>query len=281
MSEPAAPGNAQTPASMGLLDYLGTHPLDEDYAYVSARRGRRDDRPPRRRPGTAGAVIAALFAVLVVTAGVQTARNADSDEQQRRELLSQVNTARDTLEQDRDQIQALQGETTRLQARRLRTLENTRALNSQIRALGTRAGTVPVEGPGVRVVANDAVGAASAREKVLDSDLQRLVNGLWEAGAEAIAVNGQRLTNLSAIRVAGDAITVNNRSLRRPYVVEAIGNEDTLPARFAESSSGQAWLDLQREIGLRLRIETVDSMRLPAVESPTLRYANRSPGGIS
>jgi uncharacterized protein YlxW (UPF0749 family) len=266
---------------MGLLAYISTHPLDEDYGYVSAQREQSDAEPPRRRPGMAGAVIAAVFAVLVVTAGVQTSRNAASDEQQRRELLSQVNTARDTLEQERDQIRTLQGETARLQARRLRDLENTRALNSQVRALGVRAGTVPVQGPGVRVVANDAVGAASAREKVLDSDLQRLVNGLWAAGAEAVAVNGHRLTNLSAIRVAGDAITVNNRSLRRPYVVEAIGNQDTLPARFAETTSGQAWLDLQREIGLRLRIETVDSMRLPAVESPTLRYANRSPGGLS
>ncbi|HET7350711.1 MAG TPA: DUF881 domain-containing protein [Marmoricola sp.] len=281
MSQSAPPGNPQTPASMGLLAYISTHPLDEDYGYVSACRGQSDAKSPRRRPGAAGAVIAAVFAVLVVTAGVQTSRNAANDEQQRRELLSQVNTARDTLEQERDQIRALQSETARLQARRLRSLGDTRALNGQIRALGTRAGTVPVEGPGVRVVANDAVGAASAREKVLDSDLQRLVNGLWAAGAEAIAVNGHRLTNLSAIRVAGDAITVNNRSLRRPYVVEAIGNQDTLPARFAETTSGQAWLDLQREIGLRLRIETVDSMRLPAVESPTLRYANRSPGGIS
>lgn len=281
MSQAAPPGNVQTPASMGLLAYISTHPLDEDYVYVSKQREQGDAEPPRRRPGMAGAVIAAVFAVLVVTAGVQTSRNAASDEQQRRELLSQVNTARDTLEQERDQIRSLQGATARLQGRRLRDLEDTRALNSQIRALGVRAGTVPVQGQGVRVVANDARGAASAREKVLDSDLQRLVNGLWAAGAEAVAVNGHRLTSQSAIRVAGDAITVNNRSLRRPYVVEAIGNQDTLPARFAETTSGQAWLDLQREIGLRLRIETVDSMRLPAVESPTLRYANRSPGGLS
>jgi len=281
MSEPVPPGSAQTPTSMGLLAYLSTHTLDEDYGYVSARRNRTGAEPPRRRPGAAAAVVAAVFAVLVVTAGVQTSRNAVNDEQQRRELLSQVTTARDSLEEQRDQVRGLQRETTRLESSRAQSLENTRALRNQVQLLGTGAGTVPVEGPGVRVVANDAEGAESARERVLDSDLQRLVNGLWAAGAEAIAVNRHRLTNLSAIRVAGDAITVNNRSLRRPYVVEAIGNQDTLPARFAETTSGQAWLDLQREIGLRLRIETVESMRLPATEVLALRYANRSPGGIS
>jgi len=116
---------------------------------------------------------------------------------------------------------------------------------------------------------------------VLDSDLQKLVNGLWEAGAEAISINGQRLTNLSTIRLAGGAITVNAHSLRRPYVVSAIGNKDTLPARFAETSSGQAWLDLQREVGLQLKITPVSSLRLPAAEA-TLRYANqKEPGGAS
>ena len=45
---------------------------------------------------------------------------------------------------------------------------------------------------------------------MLDPDLQKLVNGLWAAGAEAISINGQRLTNLSAIREAGEAITVNS-----------------------------------------------------------------------
>ena len=129
--------------------------------------------------------------------------------------------------------------------------------------------------------ADDAPGADSAGNKVLDSDLQRLVNGFWQAGAEAIALNGQRLTNLSTIRLAGTAITVNNRSLRRPYVLAVIGDKDTLPARFAETSSGQAWLDLTREAGLQLSITPESSIRLPATEVLALRYANRKAGGPS
>ena len=67
---------------------------------------------------------------------------------------------------------------------------------------------------------------------------------------------------------------MNSRSLRRPYVVTAIGNPDTLPARFAETSSGQAWLDLQREVGLQLKITPESSLTLPGAEV-SLRYANQ------
>ena len=277
------PGRSLPPqATMGLLAYLTTHALDEDYAFVSRRRSVTEQPPrERRRIGLVAAAIMVVFAVLVVTAAAQTSRNSVSDERERRELVSQVKAARSQLDTERSQLDSLQSETSRLEGQQLSSDQSAQGLLDSISLLGTRAGTVPVRGPGVRLVANDAPGADSARNKVLDSDLQRLVNGLWEAGAEAISVNGQRLTNLSAIRLAGSAITVNNRSLRRPYVVLAIGNQDTLPARFAETSSGQAWLDLQREVGLRLTITPVSSMRLPATEVIALRYANRNLGGRS
>ena len=86
-------------------------------------------------------------------------------------------------------------------------------------------------GPGVLVVVDDSPSAAAdARDRVLDLDLQVLANGLWEAGAEAVAINGHRLSSLTAIRSAGDAITVDYRSLTRPYRVEAIGDPRTLQA---------------------------------------------------
>jgi uncharacterized protein YlxW (UPF0749 family) len=282
-----APPRLPPQATMGLLEYLTTHAVDEDYAFASARRTTRagptggDDlpAPSRRRIGVVGAVVMALFAVLVVTAAAQTSRNAVSDQQERRDLASQVSDARSQLADDRTRAAALQRETSTMQAAQLAGDRAGRTALDNLRRLGTITGTVAVRGPGVRVVANDAPDAASARNQVLDTDLQKLVNGLWQAGAEAIALNGQRLTNLSTIRLAGGAITVNARSLRRPYVVTAIGDKDTLPARFAETSSGQAWLDLQREVGLRLSITPESSLRLPATEV-SLHYATRpTPGG--
>jgi uncharacterized protein YlxW (UPF0749 family) len=279
--EEAPPGRLPIQATMGLLDYLTTHAMDEDYAFVSERRQTREPSTPHRRIGVVGALVMALFAVLVVTAAVQTSRNSANDERERRELVGQVDRERSQLDGDRASLASLQREVRQLQSQQLRSDTSAQGILETIQLLGTRAGTIPVRGPGVRVVADDAPGADSARNEVLDSDLQKLVNGLWEAGAEAISLNGQRLTNLSTIRLAGSAITVNARSLRRPYVVSAIGNKDTLPARFAETSSGQAWLDLQRDVGLRLKITPVSSLRLPAAEV-SLRYANQKKlGGAS
>jgi uncharacterized protein YlxW (UPF0749 family) len=274
----ASPDRLPPQATMGLLDYLTSHALDEDYAYVCERKASRGTERPRRRIGLVGALVMAVFAVLVITAAAQTSRNSVSDERERRELVTQVSQARTQLTAERAQLARLKAETAALEDRQLSSDTSAQGLLDNIRLLGVRAGTIPVRGPGVRVVADNAPGANSPRNEVLDSDLQKLVNGLWEAGAEAISLNGQRLTTLSTIRLAGGAITVNARSLSRPYVVSAIGNRDTLPARFAETSSGQAWLDLRREVGLRLTITSVSSLRLPGA-AVSLRYANQEPVG--
>ena len=76
------------------------------------------------------------------------------------------------------------------------------------------AGTSRVEGPGLRLTIDDAPndqvsGPGGSDGRILDIDLQQVVNGLWSAGAEAVSVNGERLTALTAIRGADKSITVN------------------------------------------------------------------------
>ncbi|WP_091726720.1 DUF881 domain-containing protein [Nocardioides scoriae] len=277
---PLQPTRLPPQATMGLLDYLTSHAMDEDYAFVAEReRAQARDEghraPRRRRFGALGAVALAAFAVLVVAAGQQTSRSAASDEADRRELASQVASARTQLAASRERLADLEAETSRLQQSQLAGDASTEGLLARIERLSAATGTAAVRGPGVRVVADDAPGSTEDKTTVLDSDLQRLANGLWEAGAEAISINGQRLTNLSTIRLAGGAITVNARSLRPPYVLNVIGDPDTLPARFAETSSGQAWLDLQQQVGLVLRLTPEESLRLPAAEVD-LRFARQA-----
>lgn len=270
-------------ATMGLLDYLTAHAVDEDYAYAAERRAAQpvpeppeaggDARPGRRRRiGPVGAVALAALGILVVTAGAQTSQGAAADARNRDGLAQQVLAQRDRLSEERERIAALQVETDRLRTNQLEGDESASQLLASTEQLGVLTGALPVQGPGVEVVADDAEGSDSDRTRVLDSDLQRLVNGMWGAGAEAISLNGQRLTNLSTIRLAGDAITVNARSLSPPYTLRVLGDPDTLPARFAETASGQAWLDLQQQVGLRLTITPRDQLTLQA-SSTTLRFA--------
>jgi uncharacterized protein YlxW (UPF0749 family) len=126
----------------------------------------------------------------------------------------------------------------------------------------------------VLIVVDDAPAEQpDARDRVLDLDLQVLANGLWQAGAEAVAINGHRLSPLTAIRSAGDAITVDYRSLTRPYRVEAIGNPRTLHAAFVASGAGAWWNDLAENRKMRYEVSDVKKLDLAADPGLRLRYA--------
>jgi len=261
---------------MGLLPYLTAHALDEDYAQAAARRAAgttAGGAAPRRRIGLAGALALAVFAVLAVTAAAQTSQDSVTQERERRDLISQVKDRKAAIEAERRTVARLRSDNGRLQSALLRNSSSAGGVLADLSLLALRSGTSAVHGPGVEVIVDDAIDAQSDRFKVLDSDLQKLVNGLWRAGAEAISINGERLTNRSAIRNAGSAISVNYTKLSRPYRILAIGDPKTLPSLFADSTSGQAWLDLQRQVGLRFSMRTQSSLRLPATEAPDLRFA--------
>ncbi|MCW2787636.1 MAG: hypothetical protein JWP74_4153 [Marmoricola sp.] len=260
---------------MGLLPYLNAHALDEDYEQAAVRRAAAGV-PPRRRVGRGGAFVIAVFAILAVTAAVQTSRDSVTDERERRDLIGQVQDRKATVDDERRTIATLTSTDNRLQSALVASTAASTGVFARLDLLGLRSGTTAAHGPGVVAVADDAPNARSDRDTVLDTDLQKLVNGLWQAGAEAISINGERLTALSAIRHAGSAITVNFTSLRRPYRILAIGSTKTLPSRFADSTSGAAWLDLQREFGLSFTMRTESSLRLPGADVPQLRYAEPS-----
>jgi uncharacterized protein YlxW (UPF0749 family) len=221
----------------------------------------------------AGAIALAVFAVLAVTAAVQTSRDSVSQERERRALIDQVKARKAGLAADRRTVAELQARNGRLQSELLRNTSVSSGVLRELRLLALRSGTSAVHGPGVEIVVDDARNAQKDQNKVQDKDLQKLVNGLWAAGAEAISINGQRLTTMSPIRHAGSAITVNLVSLSPPYRILAIGDRKSLPSRFVDTTSGQTWLDLQRQFGLQFSMRTQGSLRLPAAEVPNLRFA--------
>lgn len=262
---------------MDLLEYVTAYSLDEDYAIVSKRNGSGGD-PRQPRAGLAALVILGLFGLLVVTAGLQTSRNAVASEDGHSELVTQVKARSAQVDARRNRVALLRDEVDSLSTEVLDTTTQGRQLNTRTVRLGVRTGAAAVTGPGVRVVVDDAPNATSVQQRVLDKDLQKLANGLWESGAEAISINGQRLTNLSAIRHAGTAITVNGRSLSAPYTALAIGDPDSIPARFLDTTHGSAWLDLEAAYGLQFDMTSEESLNLPAASRLNLRYAKPAEG---
>ena len=275
----AEPTTAQQPppvsqmpdASMDLLNQISRQPVDPDYALAAARGT--DSSGGRWTLGLLAIIIGALFAV----AALQTTRAAPALQSERSELISRVQTAEREQDQLRGRVTTLTQEIATLRAAALGDDDAARVVESRIDALDPAVGNVAVDGPGVLIVVDDSPSAAAdARDRVLDIDLQVLANGLWEADAEAVAINGHRLSGLTAIRSAGDAITVDYRSLTRPYRVEAIGNPRTLQARFVESSAGAWWNDLAQNRRMRYEISDVKQLDLAADPGIVLRRAGRA-----
>ena len=266
---------------MGLLNYLNATSLDEDYAQAHAARAERGAPSGERRsvrPRTAALVVLALFGLLVATAAVQTSRGAADADARHAELVKQVVARKQTLADERDRARSLRAETETLQRVYLQASTEGRSLQTRLTRLGVSTGAAPARGPGVRIVVDDGPAEGDgADSQVLDVDLQKMVNGLWLSGAEAIAINRERLTSLSAIRLAGGVMTVNYHRISRPYTIEAIGNPDNLATRFVDTPGGQWWLDLKALYGLRFEINTVpdqEPLTLPAARRTALRHAH-------
>lgn len=143
---------------------------------------------------------------------------------------------------------------------------------SRLDRLRIATGQTEVYGNGVTVTIDDApldpLISGTQPGRVLDRDLQIVVNGLWQAGATDIAINGRRLTPTSAIRAAGDAILVNYRPMSPPYVVSAVGQDaDKLAGRFRDNSGGLLLEELEAKYGVIWGLQKVGNISLPAASS--------------
>jgi uncharacterized protein YlxW (UPF0749 family) len=268
---------------MSLLTHVMDHSLDEGYAEASARRAAEGTTGlPRTLKAKLGLAAGLVLAAMVVTLGAAQAQVAAPVlAKERQELIDRVQRADDHADGLERDIDRLRGD---VAARQQLALKQHGGDQGQLLAL--LSGATEVRGPGLKLVVDDAKGASSGggggpREsagfsdtgRLRDRDMQRIVNGLWQSGAEAVAINGQRLTALSAIRAAGDAILVDNKPLVPPYEVLAVGDKKRLGTRFQDSADGRYLHVLQENYGIRYSLSPVDDVRLPAASSLTVRTA--------
>ncbi|MFJ3928494.1 DUF881 domain-containing protein [Streptomyces sp. NPDC090022] len=279
---PAPSPPARPDASMSLLTHVMDHSLDEGYAEAAARREAEGTKGlPRTLKAKLGLAAGLVLAAMVVTLGAaQTRVAAPVLAKERHELIDRVERADDraaTLEKDIDRLRA------DVAGRQRQALKQHGG--DQGGPVALLSGATEVRGPGVKLTVDDAKDAAAGgggpREntgfsdtgRLRDRDMQRIVNGLWQSGAEAVSINGQRLTALSAIRAAGDAILVDNKPLVPPYEVLAVGDKKRLATGFQDSADGVYLKVLQDSYGIRANLTQADEVRLPAASSLTVRTA--------
>ncbi|QDY75776.1 DUF881 domain-containing protein [Streptomyces qinzhouensis] len=274
------PAPARPDASMSLLTNVMEHSLDDGYAEAAARRAEGGGLPRTLRAKLWLGLGLVLTAGIVTVGAAEARISAPVVAKEREKLIDRIDAETadvDALERDVDKLRTEVGER---QRKALSDDEGDRG-----RAVSLLAGATDVEGPGVKLVVDDAKGTGGGGDgpressgfsdtgRVRDRDMQRVVNGLWESGAESVAINGQRLTALSAIRAAGDAILVDNRPLVPPYTVLAVGDGKKLNTTFQDSADGHYLHALKENFGIRFSISTEDKVRLPAAPSLIVRTA--------
>ena len=254
-----------------LLTLVTERSLDDGYRQAAERRADQGAAKAAGRPAWVATAVVAVFGVLVTIAAVQTSRNADTADAGRATLIAQVRTERAAVERQQQEITELQRANINLEERRDDVAASQRAETARLRRLQAVTGYTAVTGEGVRVVVDDAPDGGE-NQLVRDEDLALLVDGLWGAGAEAISINDQRLTALSAIRNVGPAIHVNTRPVNPPYTVLAIGDTLTLQSNLLDTAHGQQFFDLADNLGFEYGMQNEQSLTLPAAPGPRLRH---------
>ena len=158
--------------------------------------------------------------------------------------------------------------------------DNGELLKSELDEANIIAGLTAVKGKGIKInidvekvleeIALNAGKYDSSVSLIQDYDIMEIVNELVMYGAEAISVNGQRITNLTSIKSSGPIIKINGVNTTAPFVIEAIGEPDTLEASIALKDGK---VDELRNLKIDITI-TKEDIKLRGYEGTTsLRYA--------
>jgi uncharacterized protein YlxW (UPF0749 family) len=274
-----------------MLDVLMRDTLDPGYAEAARRRALAApvDAPTasartRRRARAErllGAGGALLVGLLLVVAWMQTNRSAPVDARVRSDLRQRVVTAEHDNSSLVTSVRALQSSVDALGSGALGPGDSRR-----LRAAELAAGATAVRGEGLRVVIGNPPVSASATSTgrrgttgissvslLTDTDVRAVVNELWSAGAEAVAVDNVRLTPTSAIRFAGQAVLVDFRPVTAPYSITAIGPADALDTDFTTSPVADRFRTLSSAYRFVFTISQEASVTLPASTGGGPRYA--------
>ena len=148
--------------------------------------------------------------------------------------------------------------------------------------LAAAAGMTPTRGPGLVVTLTDAQRDAEGRFPrdaspddlvVHQQDVQAVLNALWNAGAEAVQMQDQRIIATSAPRCVGNTLLLNGRTYSPPYVITAIGDVPAMQAALAAAPLVVLYKQYVVRFGLGYTEEVRGDVEVVGHPTPRLRFA--------
>ena len=150
------------------------------------------------------------------------------------------------------------------------------------------AGLVALRGRGVEITLDDAprrpdgglpVGARPDDVVIHQSDVQAVVNAVWAAGADGVAVMDQRLVATSAVRCVGNVLLLQGRTYSPPFVVTAIGDPAAIRAQLAASPQVAVFQQAVEDFGLTFTVRDRPEVAVPAYTGTLdMAYATAADG---
>lgn len=167
----------------------------------------------------------------------------------------------------RDEVSKLRSEKTRLENLLAKGQSASKEINTSLQELKMFAGITEVEGPGILVTLSDSKRPLEeafdpAGQAIHDTDVVKVVNELWAAGAEAISVNNKRVGMGTSFRCVGPTILVDGVKIASPVQIRAIGDSETL---YGGMLLPGGVLDEIKQFDPKMaKVEVVKKMRMPA-----------------
>lgn len=256
--------------SLQLLDDLTNRPLDA--LYTDARLY---SQPSSRIAYWGTRIVVFLICIAVGFASCLFVRLLQSDPRKdvRQSLASELTTNETRLSDLERDVRKLSSQ-----------IDDEESLGTDSQTIATvrqndiTAGLVAVEGPGIAMTLSNPLAAANdtsgSIRVITDLDLQQLVSLLWQAGAEAVSINGNRIGVLTSIRTAGSQILVGTSPIESPYKLQAIGDKNAL-AQFMGEKNLASLYDAFHKSGIYPEITKSNSIRMDAATAGTLSYAKK------
>ena len=150
-------------------------------------------------------------------------------------------------------------------------------LQTELEQLNEELGKTDVEGEGMVIQLTDKGGTQLSEDVLVDNITSRqlltIINELFSAGAEAISLNGHRITAMTAIYEIGtEFIKVNGDKITSPYVINAIGNADYLKSAVSGKGGG---VDELKELGHETSVDTSKKVKIEKYDKDmTSKYIN-------
>jgi uncharacterized protein YlxW (UPF0749 family) len=237
-------------------------------------------RPPRKLQHSLVLLVPAVLFGLLVT--LQWRTQAERSELSVRYNAPLVDAAR-ALQNEQDKLKAdlaaLRVQLDEIQRNSSTQSGAERELQTRIDELRASAGLTPLSGDGVAIQLDDARNVSVSSRDVDRSichatDLTDILNTAWKGGAQAIAVNEERIVNSSSVYCVGSTIMVNGTLMSPPFNINAIGPQNALLGAFDDPNQLQDIKQRRDVQGLGFRVTRAGAIHVPAFSGAlNVRYA--------